>query len=66
MTAKMTAKEIDKNKLLQTTFSRLEKDLEASQGREERLPEDVKRLFCTTQTLEALFCKKDKDCKGLS
>ncbi|MCJ1268011.1 hypothetical protein MMC22_007897 [Lobaria immixta] len=40
----MTAKELDKNKLLQTTFSRLEKDLEVSQGREERLPEDGQRL----------------------
>ncbi|MCJ1262853.1 hypothetical protein MMC22_002723 [Lobaria immixta] len=45
------------------TISRLEKDLEASQGRERRLSEDVKQLVRTTETLEALFCKRDEDCK---
>lgn len=63
---KMTAKESDKDRLSQTTISRLEMDLEAFQGREKSLSEDVKRLFGTTQALGALFCKRDEDCKRLS
>ena len=64
--AKATAKASEEDRRLQVEIARLQKDLEASQGREKELGEGEMGLFRTTERLEAMLGKRDGDCKELS